>query len=173
MASEEGKAGPAFSASKSILGDIHKSAKAGLDGSCESTAVPFAGTSPPNPTQLFKQLIFVRYLDHVLYNRNSAVVMKPQTREAVGWLVYDCQLYLTLSWDRDAEPPALHGGDPKASGLVLLKSDILDLQLLNVSPIPLQNIFDWNLNCKQHIQEPEYAFRSSERKTQSKGATAT
>jgi hypothetical protein len=125
-----------------------------------------ASTSPLNPSQLFKQLIFVRYLDHVLYNRNSAIAMKPQTREAVGWLVYDCELYIILTWDRDAEPPTLHGGDPKASGLVLLKSDILELQLLKVSPQLLQKSFDWNLNCKQSIQEVEYAFRPSERKTQ-------
>ena len=128
-----------------------------------------AGTSPLSPHQQFKELIFVRYLDHVLYNRASAVAMKPQTREAVGWLVYDCELYLTLTWDRDAEPPTLHGGDPKASGLVLLKNDILDLQKLKVCPLPLQKSFDWNLNRKQPIQETEYAFRPSERKTQRKG----
>jgi hypothetical protein len=128
-----------------------------------------ASTSPPNPPQLPKQLIFVRYLDHVLYNRTSAIIMKPQTREAIGWLVYDCELYVTLTWDRDAEPPTLHGGDPKASGLVLLKSDILELQLLKVSPQVLQKSLNWNLNCKQPIQESEYAFRPSERKTQRKG----
>jgi hypothetical protein len=128
-----------------------------------------AGTSPPNSPQPFKQLIFIRYLDHVLYNRNSAIAMKPQTREAVGWIVYDCELYLTLTWDRDAEPPTLHGGDPKASGLVLLKTDILELQLLKVCSLPLQKSFDWNLNRKQPIQETEYAFRPSERKTQRKG----
>ncbi|MGD6806553.1 MAG: hypothetical protein ACQCN4_06305 [Candidatus Bathyarchaeia archaeon] len=123
-----------------------------------------AGTSPPNPLQ---QLIFVRYLDHVLYNRNFAVAMKPQTREAVGWLVYDCELYLILSWDRDAGPPTLHGGDPKASGLVLLKSDILDLQLFNVGLQPLPENHELNLKSKQSIQEPEYAFRPTERKTHS------
>ena len=96
---------------------------------CKSSLKRDAGTSPLNP---LRQLIFVRYRDHVLYNRSSAVAMQPQIREAVGWLVYDCELYVILSWDRDAEPPTLHGGDPKASGLVLLKSDILDLQRLKV-----------------------------------------
>jgi hypothetical protein len=135
---------------------------------CKSSLKGDAGTSPPNPPQ---QLIFVRYLDHVLYNRNSAVAMKPQTREAVGWLVYDCELYLILSWDRDAEPPTLHGGDPKASGLVLLKSDILDLQRLKVNLQLLPENYELNLKSKRSIQEVEYAFRPSERKTQSKGAT--
>jgi hypothetical protein len=35
----------------------------------------------------FKGLIFVRYYDHVLYNRTSALAMKPQVRETEGWLV--------------------------------------------------------------------------------------
>ena len=78
----------------------------------------------------FKGLMVVRYLDHVLYNRTSALAMKPQIREAGGWLVYECNEYVTLAWDRDAEPHTLRGGDPKASGLVLLKSDILELKKL-------------------------------------------
>lgn len=118
---------------------------------------------PLNPLH---DLIFVRYRDHVLYNRSSALAMRPQIREAVGWLVYDCELYVILSWDRDSGPPTLHGGDPKASGLVLLKSDILTLQLLNVSPQPLQKTSNCHLNPKQPIQEAEYAFRPTERKTQ-------
>jgi hypothetical protein len=133
---------------------------------CKSSLKGDAGTSPPNPIQ---QLIFVRYLDHVLYNRNLAVALKPQIREAVGWLVYDCELYLILSWDRDAEPPTLHGGDPKASGLVLLKSDILDLQLFMVGLQPLPENYELNLKSKQGIQEVEYAFRPSERKTLREG----
>jgi hypothetical protein len=78
----------------------------------------------------FKGLVFVRYLDHVQYSRASALAMAPQTREAVGWLVYECGDYITLVWDRDASPPTIHNGDPKASGLVLLKSDILELKKL-------------------------------------------
>jgi len=89
-----------------------------------------AGASPLTPHLLFKKLVFVRYLDHVLYNRTSAVVMKPQIREAVGWLIYDCELYIILAWDKDAEPPTLRGGDPKASGLVLLKNEILEIKYL-------------------------------------------
>ena len=68
-------------------------------------------------------------------------MMQPQIREAVGWLVYDCELYIILSWDRDAEPPTLHGGDPKASGLVLLKSDILELQKAENLPTTITKKF--------------------------------
>ena len=113
----------------------------------------------------FKRLIFVRYLDHVLYNRSSALVMKPQVRKAVGWLVYECEQYVTLTWDCDDEPPTLHGGDPKASGLVLLTTDILELKRLGTYPQPLQENSNCHLNSPEPIQEDEYAFRPSERKT--------
>ena len=76
----------------------------------------------------FRGLIFIRYLDHVLFNRSSALIHKPQVREAIGWLVYECEQYVTIVWDRDAETPTLKGGDQKASGLVLLKLDILELK---------------------------------------------
>ncbi len=112
-----------------------------------------------------QELVLVRYLDHVLYHRCSALAMKPQIREAVGWLMYECDQYITLSWDYDAEPPTLHGGDSKASGLVLLKTDILMLKKLKTHLQPLQETSEWRLNSAQSNEENEYAFRPSERKT--------
>lgn len=73
-------------------------------------------------------IVHVRYQDHVLYNRGEPALMKPQMREAVGWLVYECADYIIIAWDRDAGPPTLRGGDPKASGLVVLRTDILELK---------------------------------------------
>ena len=99
-------------------------------------------------------LVYVRYMDHVLYNRADPLVMGPQIREAVGWLVYECDDYVTIAWDRDAGPPTLRGGDPKASGMLLLKSDILEFK---------------NLNAEQNIVRPEFALQSTKRKTQEKG----
>lgn len=72
--------------------------------------------------------VYVRYRDHVIYHRGSPEAMKPQTREAVGWLLYDYADYIIICWDRDAGPPSLRGGDPKASGLVVLRSDILEMK---------------------------------------------
>ena len=114
----------------------------------------------------FKGLIFVRYLDHVVFNRASALVMKPQVREAVGWLVYECDYYITLTWDRDAEPPTLKGGDPKASGLVLLKTDIQELKRLEAMAVPLQNNCYCHLNSPDATTKSEYALQPTERKTQ-------
>jgi hypothetical protein len=110
-------------------------------------------------------LIHVRYADHVLYNRAQAIAMQPQIREAIGWLIYECDNYITLCWDKDAEPPTLHGGDPKASGLVLLKSDIIALEHLKVEAPISHGTVDRVLNSPQPNVKDEYAFRPSERKT--------
>lgn len=109
-----------------------------------------------------EHIVFVKYSDHVLYNRASALAMQPQIREAVGWLVYECEQYIIISWDRDAQPPTLHNGDPKASGLVLLKPDILELKQL-----PLKEISGWWLNSAKPTVRAEHAFRPTERKTHS------
>ena len=119
-------------------------------------------------------LVYVRYLDHVLFSRCSPLVMKPQLREAVGWLNYECEEYIILSWDKDAEPPTLKGGDPKASGLVLIKSDITELKKFEAQVPPLQENCYCHLNSATTNSNSEYALRPSERKTQQiKGETAT
>ena len=77
-----------------------------------------------------KFLVYIKYRDHVLYHRSSPESFSPQIRETIGWLVYESHDYITVCWDRDASPPTLKGGDPKASGLVLLRGDILELRRL-------------------------------------------
>ena len=113
-------------------------------------------------TEASVKLIYVRYVDHVLFSRCSPLIMKPQIRETIGWLVYECEQYVTLTWDRDAEPPTLKGGDPKASGLVLLKTDIQELKRLE----PLQNNCLCHLNSATANSNSEYALQPTERKTQ-------
>jgi hypothetical protein len=73
-------------------------------------------------------LVYVRYRDHILYYRGDPLAMAPQTRETIGWLVHEAGDYVIISWDRDAWSPTLKGGDPKASGLVILRSDILEMR---------------------------------------------
>jgi hypothetical protein len=143
----------------------------GLSSSpCSCKSEPeVSANSPLHPPQPLKNLIFVRYLDHVIYNRTSALSMKPQKREAVGWLIYDCEEYIVFSWDRDADPPTLRGGDPKGSGLVLLKSDILMLESLSTEVRFSHENSNWVLNSSKATGRDEYAFRPTERKTQFKG----
>jgi hypothetical protein len=101
-------------------------------------ALSGGGNSNPASRPLFpgsrpggRSIVYLRYRDHVLYSRMDPAALSPQIREAVGWLIYEAPDYLVISWDRHAGPPSLRGGDPKASGLVLLRSDILELRRLN------------------------------------------
>ena len=144
-----------------------------VQGKCSSSGVAPAKSENATSEYFgmpceFKGLIFVRYLDHVVFNRVSALAMKPQVRETVGWLVYECDYYITLTWDRDAEPPTLKGGDPKASGLVLLKSDMLEFKKLEAQALPLQKNSYWHLNSATTNSKHEYALRPTKRKTQRK-----
>ncbi len=68
------------------------------------------------------------YKDHVAFHRTDPTLMAPQTRECLGWLVYESSEYVVVCSDRDAGPPTLKGGDPKASGLVILRSDLVKLE---------------------------------------------
>jgi len=76
----------------------------------------------------FAGLVYVQYVDHVVFHRAIAEEMIPQIRETVGWLSSETDLYITICYDRDTAPPTLKGGDAKASGLVLLKSAILAIK---------------------------------------------
>jgi hypothetical protein len=118
-------------------------------------------------TDASKPLIFIRYLDHVLFHRAVALSVQPQIRETMGWLIYEAEKYITISWDRDADPPTLHGGDPKASGLVILTSDIIQWEKFYPEPLPKKD--EMNLKSREVIKGPEYAFRPMERKTHRKG----
>jgi hypothetical protein len=98
------------------------SSRAGLDfKKCESAPNQAAGASPHiSKTNEFKNVVYISYLDHVLFHRSSAILMAPIVREAVGWVVYECEQYITMVYDRDARPPTLKGNsDPNATGLVI------------------------------------------------------
>ena len=73
-------------------------------------------------------LVFVRYRYHVAFFKSEPLAMAPQTRECVGWLVYDTPDYVIVALDRESGPPTLKGGDPKADGRVILQSEILELE---------------------------------------------
>ena len=107
---------------------------AGLDcKKCESTPLLAADASPKiSKTEVeFQNVVYIRYRDHILFNHSTPMLMAPLVREAIGWLVYECKQYITLVLDRDARPPTLKGNnDPKATGLVILCSDIAEFKRL-------------------------------------------
>ena len=66
-----------------------------------------------------KDLIIVRYADHVVYIRCSALTMKPQIRQAVGWLIYECEQIPSLLGIRHSYRPPLKGSDQKRQVLCI------------------------------------------------------
>jgi hypothetical protein len=77
-----------------------------------------------------KPLVYVKYLDHVLY-RNMAPSAEPKSavRETVGWLMRENDEVIWIVWDRVAAPSKLEKLDPLAS-LVILKKCILEMRRL-------------------------------------------
>lgn len=110
---------------------------------------------------VFKNVVYVRYCDHVQYSRAFALVMSTQTRETVGWLVYECEQYITLAYDCDTDPPTLKGGDAKASGLVLMRSAILEMKKLDDMVQWLQEPLGAFLNNSQLMHNDEYALSAT------------
>lgn len=71
-------------------------------------------------------LIYVKYVDHVLFRNADPSLLKPCVREVVGWLARETDEILCLCHDRAVE--ALPFGKPTESGLIILKSDILEMR---------------------------------------------
>jgi hypothetical protein len=69
-------------------------------------------------------LTYVKYRDHVLFKKCNHSDMKPSIREVVGWLVHETQEAIYICCDRSVDP--LPCEKPSESGLVILKSDILE-----------------------------------------------
>ncbi len=77
--------------------------------------------------------VSVTYWDHVQFYNADPLAVSPQRRRRFGRLVYESSKELHLQYiivvsDETNEPPTLKGGDPKSSGLVILRNDILELK---------------------------------------------
>jgi len=71
------------------------------------------------------QLVYVRYRDHVLFHNTDPTLLGPCVREVVGWLARETEDAICLCFDRTVG--TLPGELPsKGSGLIILKSDILE-----------------------------------------------
>jgi len=83
-------------------------------------------------------------------------------RETVGWLTQENKELICIQHDRTIE--SLQQATGTASGLVLLKSCILEIRAL-----PLQKISSGSINCQNNITNTaEYALQKAKRKTQPK-----
>ena len=75
-------------------------------------------------------IVYIRYLDHVLFRNVNSSLYKPAERETVGWLVKGNDKAVWILWDRSLNRLPQERTKPEESGLVLLKSGILELKLL-------------------------------------------
>ena len=80
------------------------------------------GESPP--------LVLVRYRDHLLFRNLNTRDAEPVVRETVGWLIEETPEALLILWDRSVSPLPQGRMESKASGLVLLRSDVVSIRRL-------------------------------------------
>lgn len=73
-------------------------------------------------------LVYVRYLDHLLFRDMDPKTAVPFARECVGWLDYDDPEYVRLAWERFTMPDPPYKSNPRATGLVILKKAILEIR---------------------------------------------
>jgi len=106
--------------------------------------------------------VYIRYLDHVLYRNTPEGLEDAAERETIGWLTQETGDLLCIQHDRTIERLQYSGGT--ASGMVLLKSCILEIRAL-----PLQNISRWHLISRNDtLRNAESALQSAKRKIQPK-----
>ena len=74
--------------------------------------------------------IYVRYKDHTLFRNAEANHYKPAIRETVGWLIKENEDAVWILWDRSVQKLPHERIRPEESGLVVLKSEILELRRL-------------------------------------------
>ena len=67
-------------------------------------------------------LVYVKYVDHVLFRNADSSLLKPCVREVVGWLIRETNEVLCICHERAVE--LLPFEKPSESGLIILKSDV-------------------------------------------------
>lgn len=89
-------------------------------------------------------VVYVRYLDHVLFRDAGLGAYRPFAREAVGWLDHEDDGFIKLVWERFAEPAP--GGELKqrVTGVVILKSAILGM---------------WKLDGENYLNQRAHSIR--------------
>ena len=106
--------------------------------------------------------VYILYKDHVLFRNTHQPIEDAMERETVGWLTQETGDLLCIQHDRTVESP--HYSSGTASGLVLLKSCVLEIRAL-----PLQNLPRGSLSCTENKATiVEYALQTAKRKTQPK-----
>jgi len=75
-------------------------------------------------------VVYVRYLDHVLFRDAEPQTFGPFVRETIGWLDHEASDFVRLVWERSVENGSNPATKQKATGLVILRGDILEMRRL-------------------------------------------
>jgi len=73
-------------------------------------------------------LFHVRYLDHVIFKNVDSELCTPVMRELVGWLVKENDEAMWIVCDRSVERVSAQKVQACESGMVILKSDLLEIK---------------------------------------------
>jgi hypothetical protein len=107
-------------------------------------------------------IVYIRYLDHVLYKNTPKAVTEATERETIGWLTHENEKLLCIENDRTIDELPYSSGS--GSGLVLLKRCVLEIHAL-----PLQEKSGWSLiSRKTNFRNAESALQTKKRKIQPK-----
>jgi len=104
-------------------------------------------------------VMYILYLDHVLYRNTPKPVEKPVECETVGWLTSETKEVMHIENDRTLDKLPYSSG--RGSGFVILKSCIKEIWS------PLQKISDWHLIYRKNdTKDAESAPKTTKRKIQ-------
>ena len=73
-------------------------------------------------------LVYISYVDHVLFRDADASEYRPWSRETIGWLDYEDEECVRIVWERFAMPDPPNEAKPRATGLVILKKVIVEMR---------------------------------------------
>jgi len=72
-------------------------------------------------------LVYLRYMDNVLFRNSDPSLYNPSFRETVGWLQKQNNRAVWILWERSIKRLP-HERESLESGLVILKSNIIELR---------------------------------------------
>ena len=105
-------------------------------------------------------VIYIRYLDHVLYRNTPKPVTEPAERETIGWLTDIDDEVIHIENDRTLDELPYSNGS--LSGFVLLRSCIIEIR---ASPLPKAS--GWPLIYRNtKLRNVESALQNAKRKIQ-------
>ena len=104
-------------------------------------------------------VVYIRYLDHVLYRNMPEAVEEAAECETVGWLTSESNEVIHIENDRTLDKLPYSSG--RGSGFVILKSCIKEVWS------PLQKVSGWHLIFRKNkCKDVESALQTKERKIQ-------